>query len=767
MTAPANPYTWSAPRPAIGNYAAAEPARGIKYLTPEGQRKWLSLADLAETDEKPDRVKYLRRRLAALPQYIRAYYAQRLEQLDATDPAASRKWLLNTFERRVLRRIDAVNDKYLPQSNWPAVLLPLHGDFHRLQWAGKKQLKRLAHTLADLMAGELMREFNLQMGRTGGDPEFAAISAYGCIAMLTRHLTIAVPGWRKYEAETLSADEALCAVARLQTPRWWLNKLRRLTARWREHLMIAAGYVHRKSAPYCSNPCLSEWLAQKKANREFLKAMELEDENTGERTSLIDKVAASVANPANRRRELMARMRGFEDLAKETGAAGEFYTLTAPSSYHSALSDGRRNDKYSGASPRDTQKYLCNVWARVRAEWKRHGIRVFGFRVVEPHHDATPHWHLLLFMLPEHVESARKIFRDYALAEAGNEPGAAENRFKAVPIREEFGSATGYIAKYISKNIDGYALDGDTDDETGEPLKDMARRVSAWASRWSIRQFQQIGGAPVTVWRELRKMGERELVLHPEIEEVRAAADASAWDRYVAAQGGPLVERNMLRVRLCYEVTENGNDYGDAVARIAGVYSPYSSAEPIYTRTAHYKIVPKHKPANDVAVDVDLPGRSAAPWSSVNNCTDCGGTDEKDVRQAAPPSEMAVPADRGAVDFASLNRQQRKELTARLLEEVAATKRRRQSRRHGENTGQQLTEAGERLRDFAAASGWRLSNAQIGLLLAGRSLILGGQSYRARQDGRLYLTGEAASVSTMTRVNAWLRRMGSDYRYQK
>lgn len=95
--------------------------------------------------------------------------------------------------------------------------------------------------------------------------------------------------------------------------------------------------------------------------------MELEVEDTGERVSLIDKVAGSVANPANRRRELMARMRGFEDLANEAGLAGAFFTLTAPSKYHSMQYDGRRNNKYSGASPRETQKYLCKVWARTRA----------------------------------------------------------------------------------------------------------------------------------------------------------------------------------------------------------------------------------------------------------------------------------------------------------------------------------------------------------------------------------------------------------------
>ena len=271
----------------------------------------------------------------------------------------------------------------------------------------------------------------------------------------------------------------------------------------------------------------------------------------------------------------MVRMRGFEDLAKAAGLAGEFYTLTAPSRYHATLKDGRRNDKYTGASPRDTQHYLCKVWSKTRASWKRHGIRVFGFRVVEPHHDATPHWHLLLFMRPEHVEQVRAIFREYALAVDGHEPGAQENRFKAVPIEEEHGSATGYIAKYISKNIDGYALDDEKDDETGEPLKDMARRVNAWSSRWAIRQFQQIGGAPVTVYRELRRLRDRELVLHPEIAEAHTAADEGNWAGYITAQGGPLVARDCLRVRLSYEVTENGNIYGDDVATISGIYSPF------------------------------------------------------------------------------------------------------------------------------------------------------------------------------------------------
>ena len=87
--------------------------------------------------------------------------------------------------------------------------------------------------------------------------------------------------------------------------------------------------------------------------------------------------------------------------------------------------------------------YLCKLFSRIRSKIKRDGIDYFGLRVVEPHHDGTPHWHMLFFVRPEHLDSLTDIIRDYALAEDGHEPGAQKHRFTVELIDWNKGSAVG------------------------------------------------------------------------------------------------------------------------------------------------------------------------------------------------------------------------------------------------------------------------------------------------------------------------------------
>lgn len=131
----------------------------------------------------------------------------------------------------------------------------------------------------------------------------------------------------------MTVENTSPAIMRMMSEDWWLRRLRRHADRWKEHLHIAIGHVSKKATPYASRPTVSDWREQKRRTREFLKSMELEDDE-GNRISVIDKYDHSVANPAIRRCELMNRIRGFEDICNEMGFVGEFYTLTAPSRFH-------------------------------------------------------------------------------------------------------------------------------------------------------------------------------------------------------------------------------------------------------------------------------------------------------------------------------------------------------------------------------------------------------------------------------------------------
>lgn len=277
---------------------------------------------------------------------------------------------------------------------------------------------------------------------------------------------------------------------------FWRRNLRKVTGRAAEHIALTAGLVHSKADIYCSDFAVARYRAMKKRNQVLLENTLLTNED-GQTYTLKELSDLSVSNPKIRRAELMTRIRGFEDYAKHRRKAAVFITITAPSKYHT------RSYKYNGATPRDTQNYINKVWSRIRAQLARERIDIFGFRVAEPHHDGTPHGHSLLFCNPDHQARLVQVFNQYALEEDGEEKGARKNRVKVEFIDSRKGSAASYIAKYISKNIDGYGVESDL---YGEDAAQSAERIVAWASLWGIRQFQQIGGIPVTIWRTLRKV---------------------------------------------------------------------------------------------------------------------------------------------------------------------------------------------------------------------------------------------------------------------
>lgn len=422
-------------------------------------------------------------------------------------------------------------------------------------------------------------------------------------------------------------------VARVRCELWWRRRLRTAHIRALEHSNIRLHYVHYRSDPYASNDAVRRRVAQNRRNAATLAATTLENEH-GQRFTLAELAEKSVANKALRRGELMTRLKGSEELADEAGFAGVMFTLTCPSRFHAVKQAGHKwhpNPRYDGASPREAQAYLRKVWQHIRADLARRGITYFGVRVAEPHHDGCPHWHGLLFS--DRLNDVCRVIRRHALKDSPDEKGADRRRCRFERIDRAKGSAVGYVAKYISKNIDGHAVgehktaEGYTvqADWLGDDVIQPSQRVEAWAATWGIRQFQFVGGAPVGTWRELRRVKEADLPAAQDAPAIVAAWQAAqrqgdklaSWADYARAQGGVAGEKRRISIRYT-ESMEQGR-YGLTLRKTPrGVEAPQWYRMPSGELTCDALFVPATR---YTWREVSRSGAAASTRTRVNNCT--------------------------------------------------------------------------------------------------------------------------------------------------
>jgi hypothetical protein len=342
-------------------------------------------------------------------------------------------------------------------------------------------------------------------------------------------LPSAINRFEKYQLGQLAYTEQETK-NRLQDAKFWLRRIRRKTAALVNQVERALGYVSKRRAVYCGDVSLHLHQQNQLLSQQYMQNTYLQNEE-GFSIPLSEIAEHNISNPVIRRHELMVRIRGFEEVAQYCQHAAVFVTLTTPSRMHATNASGIPNKAYDGSSVKDAQDYLNHVWQLCRAKFDRDQIKPYGFRVVEPHHDGTPHWHLLLFMPPQHVQDFKKIISHYGLQDSPTEKGAQQYRVKFIDIDPAKGSAAGYIAKYIAKNIDGFAVGTDS---SGQPSDLVAARINAWSKAAGIRQFQQIGGPSVTVWRELRRLKACNSTFQ-DLDNAYSAADSANWAAFCIA----------------------------------------------------------------------------------------------------------------------------------------------------------------------------------------------------------------------------------------
>jgi hypothetical protein len=453
-------------------------------------------------------------------------------------------------------------------------------------------------------------------------------------------------------------------IRRCVDPAWWRRNLRRVFNRKFEHAAIRLGRVSGSAGAYVSNETVQKRISQNRRNRKALAAVTMENEN-GQRYQLDDLADKGMGNKKLRKGELMLRFAGCDAIAKERGDTGLFVTLTCPSKFHAILSKSDTiNPNYQGATPRDAQDHLTEVWARTRTQNDRDGIQPYGLRVVEPHHDGCAHWHMVMFMAREQVEQFIENLKRHALAVDGDEPGAHAHRVKTEEIDPAKGSATGYLAKYLSKNFDDEHVGEHVDEDgtiskpkrVGREVITPAQRVEAWAAVWGIRQFQFVGTPPVTPWRELRRVEADKVADAPD--HIRAAWTAcqreTATDEegevtvvkpadyaaYIQAQGGVNVGRD-YRIHVAEREKAVEGRYGLVSRHVpTGIYcASMPHVEYASTRYEWRRV--------GLAVGVGLRG----PWSPVNNCT----VDDVPFWEAAAGYTYEIPPHDDSEWFASFD----------------------------------------------------------------------------------------------------------------
>ncbi|HCK1134934.1 replication endonuclease [Klebsiella michiganensis] len=505
------------------------------------------------------------------------------------------------------------------------------------------------------------------------------------------------------------------SLARMLCADWWYRKLWQMRCEWREEQLRAVCLVNRKASPYVSYEAVIHKREQRRKSLEFFQSHELVNAD-GDTLDMEDVVNASSSNPAHRRNEMMACVKGLELIAEMRGDCAVFYTITCPSRFHATLNNGRPNPKWTSETVRQSSDYLVDTFAAFRKAMHKSGMLWYGVRVAEPHHDGTVHWHLLCFMRKKERRAITALLRKFAIREDREELGNNTGpRFKSELINPRKGTPTSYIAKYISKNIDGRGLANEISKETGRSLRDNAEHVNAWASLHRVQQFRFFGIPGRQAYRELRLLAGQAarqqsdkkvgapVLDNPRLDAVLAAADAGCFATYIMKQGGVLVPRKHHLVRTAYELNDEPSTYGDHGIRIYGIWSPIVEGR-ICTHAMKWKMVRKAVDVQEATADQG----ACAPWTRGNNCPPVEKMYQAGGELPSSEEPAALP------DFENMSKKELRELTARLR--LVKPKRRKGYKQ--EITEHQRLQLAVELR----SRGFDASETEVDLLLRGGSL---------------------------------------------
>ncbi|EBX5689450.1 replication endonuclease, partial [Salmonella enterica subsp. enterica serovar Kaolack] len=384
--------------------------------------------------------------VSAMPAHISKPLLERIKYFHSLGRAKAYSRYLRETIRPCLERLERVRDSQVSASfRFMASQDGLEG-LLVLPEMSQDQVKRLSTLVAahmsmclDASCGDLFVSDDVK-------PEEIR-QAWERVAAEAMRLEVIPPAFeklrrKKYRRKPVPYELIPPSLARMLCADWWYRKLWQMRCEWREEQLRAVCLVNKKASPYVSYEAVIHKREQRRKSLEFFRSHELVNED-GDTLDMEDVVNASNSNPAHRRNEMMACVKGLELIAEMRGDCAVFYTITCPSRFHATLNNGRPNPKWTSATVRQSSDYLVDTFAAFRKAMHKAGLRWYGVRVAEPHHDGTVHWHLLCFMRKKDRRSITALLRKFAIREDREELGTNTGpRFKSELINPRKGTPT-------------------------------------------------------------------------------------------------------------------------------------------------------------------------------------------------------------------------------------------------------------------------------------------------------------------------------------
>lgn len=359
------------------------------------------------------------------------------------------------------------------------------------------------------------------------------------LAWAERRLGTAIPG------KTLDSRWA-----RINDARFWRRAIRVRLLREREHFYLRLNLIGRGKETYVSDQQLSTRTRQLRNQAQWMQDTVLVPRylECGEQAEGPLTLAQVASSPKTRFAKLYAFTKAMDELAQAEGLAAGMLTLTLEPEWHPNPSHG--TSSWNGATPRAGHQVIAKRWQSILRDLHRAQIGLSGLRVVEPHKDGCPHWHLWLLYRPEvetrllatvmqyfpgklkirapsrkgqklHPDDRMYATRADLFAGCARAPSHAKegSQIELSRIDRSISTGASYAMKYLLKTVDaGDQLNKSVDlfgnpssEELAQQKKahqESAQRVDAYRALWGINAGQLFGVAKcLSAWDELRRLG--------------------------------------------------------------------------------------------------------------------------------------------------------------------------------------------------------------------------------------------------------------------